>query len=518
MVYATITGEMSNSEDALKDLINGTPDVMKAIIKDVMAFVSIDNMKSTVDATATEFIKNINMNAVGHDLRVAAEKILADAVADEVGEAISGLAEKYADDLGLGGFGIAGENPIKFQGAAQKLAEGDIKGVFAIDPVRVKLRTPVIDLDGFMKYTPEHPVYGDVWLGDIDMTIKVPKRFTFNAIYFNGRKDDIAYWFCQITPPESNNTAYELGKPLPKTAKPLQDPVDIGVAKIVGASGRLYHHMKETPNSGIVPDASMRYGAFMHFVFYDKGSSGKNLRLEVSGEINTAESGDYTIAFDGNLQLRSNTVEVMEIDESAVVQGLVMIRYNSAEEHFLGYAKVVVNDPGKLCASASLLVDVKPGKWRVAIGSREDRIVFVPGCVGWSPTGWLDLNESVAELGLGVQYSGGAKSPNIDLKFVEFNVQVEAGIAFGIVAAVQYNPDFALLKAGVWVDIWASIIANYKLPLKDWKKITLVEIYIRGDLVIIFNPPPTAIQGRLDGTCKIIGFSIDFSAKIDKTI
>jgi hypothetical protein len=517
-VYAAISGERDDAEEALETLIKGTPKVLDSIIRDVIAFVSVDNIRSTVEATASGLVQNISPSDIGHDLRKAAEDVLKDLINQEAQEALTNLAEHYAEDLGLGGFDVGGENPINFVGAAERLAKGDIKGIFAIDPVRVKLRTPVIDLDGFMSYTPQHPVYGDVWLGDIDMTIKVPKKFAFNAIYFNGRKDDISYWFCQITPPGGNDKPYELGKPLPKAAKALEKPVDIGIAKIVGAAGRLYHHMKEAPNNGIVPDASMRYGAYMHFVFYDKGQNGKNLRLEVSGEINSSENGDYTIAFDGNLQIRSNSVNVLEIDKTAIVQGTVMIRYNSAEEHFLGYAKVVVNKPGSLCAQASLLVDVKPGKWRVAIGTREERVIFVPACAGWSPTGWLDLNQNVAELGLGLQYSARAKSPNVNLGFVKFNVQFDAGFAFGIVAAVQYAPSFALLKAGVWVDIWASIIANYKFPLRDWKSKTLVEIYIRGDLFIIFNPPPTTAEGKLNGTCKVVGFKIKFKASFKKEI
>jgi hypothetical protein len=36
------------------------------------------------------------------------------------------------------------------------------------------------------------PTYGDVWLGDIDMIIKVPKKFAFIAIYFNGKKEGIS--------------------------------------------------------------------------------------------------------------------------------------------------------------------------------------------------------------------------------------------------------------------------------------------------------------------------------------
>ena len=520
IVYASITGDGGDSKEALKALIDGTPAVVKAIFKDVENFVSIDHIRSTIESTADDFVKNINVSEVGHDLRVAGEKILKEAINKEAAKALGGLAEKYAPGLNLSSMGGEGKNPINFVGVAGRLAKGDIKGAFAIDPVRVRLRTPVIELDGFMKYTPKHPVYGDVWVGDIDMTFKVPKRFSFNAIYFNGRKDEISYWFCQITPPEDSNKPYELGKPLSKRAKPLKDPVDIGMAKIVGASGRLYHHMKEAPGNGIVPDASMKYGAFMHFVFFDKKDNGANLRLEVSGEINSSENGDYTIAFDGNLQVRSKKPEIFNINKGTDVQGTVIIRYNSAEEHFFGYAKVILRTKeNALCAEASLLVDVKPGKWRIAIGSREERIIFVPGCAGWSPTGWLDINQNEAELGLGVQYAGQPDTPTIPIGPYLAKVKVDAGFAFGILAVVQYSPNFALQKAGVWADLWANVNLDYKLLIsKNWKSVSLVEIFIRGDMVIIFNPPPTVLEGKLNGHVKVLFFDISFQANMRKEL
>jgi hypothetical protein len=102
---------------------------------------------------------------------------------------------------------------------------------------------------------------------------------------------------------------------------------------------------------------------------------------------------------------------------------------------------------------------------------------------------------------------------------VKFNVQVDAGFAFGIQAVIQYNPTFALMRAGVWVDIWANIIANYKFAWKrKWKSVTLVEIFIRGDLMIIFIPSPTTLEGKLNGHVKVLGFSVNFKAQMKKEI
>jgi hypothetical protein len=214
--------------------------------------------------------------------------------------------------------------------------------------------------------------------------------------------------------------------------------------------------------------------------------------------------------------MRNDSVRVLEIDPEAEIMGTVTIRYNSAEEHFFGYATVDVNSK-QLCAHGSLLVDVKPGHWRVAIGSREDRVVFVPGCAGWSPTGWLDINESTASLGLGVQYSAHADE-DLDLGFVEVGIIVDAGFAFGIQATIQYDPSFALMSAGVWVDLWATVYATYDFKVGKSHSITLVDIFVRGDLTVTFNPPPTTVEGKVRGSVKILYFTANFNANLKKQL
>ena len=517
-VYSALVGNGGGAGDALEGLVTGMPGVMKDIFRDAAGFVSLDNITSMVTGLGSDIVNNIQVDAIAAEMRSNAEKALKKALNDAAANLVSGVAEDFANDVlavNVGG----SDQSIDFVGAGTRLAKGDIKGVLAMDPVHVKLNTSILELDGYIQYTPEDPTFGDVWAGDIDMFIKVPRPFAMNATYINGRVDDLSYWFCQITPPRGDGKPYKIGEVIPKTAKPLDKPANIGIAEIVGASGRLYHHMSETPAGGIIPDANMKFGAFMHFVFYDINTSGKNLRLEVSGEINTQANGDVTVAFDGNLQLQSVSPNVLEPDENAPVQGTVQIRYNSAEKHFFGYAKVVLEKPNVLCAQGSLLVDVKPGKWRVALGSREERLTFVPGCVGWSPTGWLDLNQNVAELGVGVQWSILARTPSIPFLVFKVRFAVEAGLAFGILAAIQYRPNFALVKAGIWVDLYVKLIMEHKVFWRrKWKKVTLVDILLKGDLIIYFIPKPTRLEGSLRGHVKVLFFKGKVNASFSKEI
>ncbi|MBY0434948.1 MAG: hypothetical protein K2U26_12635, partial [Cyclobacteriaceae bacterium] len=124
-------------------------------------------------------------------------------------------------------------------------------------------------------------------------------------------------------------------------------------------------------------------------------------------------------------------------------------------------------------------------------------------------------------LGLGVQYSVNAKTPTIWLFLFEVNVGVDAGLAFGVVVAVRYNPNFALLRAGIWADLWADIVVNYKstLPFSKWKSFSLLKIYAQGDLLLTFEPKPSTLEGKLKGYVRLLGlFSVDFDAGFKKEI
>ncbi|MEO9964868.1 MAG: hypothetical protein ABJF11_03715 [Reichenbachiella sp.] len=524
IVYGVFEGKPLAGGDALEGVVTGIPTIIEDAAKDALNMVKPDKLASTIQALGQDFITNISVGDIAHDISSHIDDIIKQALKDAANDKINDIASQYANEVLNFGEGDA-QIPIDFVGVATRLAKGDVKGIFAADPVRVKLNTPVIALDGFIKYTPDDAVFGDVWSGDVIMSVKVPRPFQLNALYFNGKKGDTHYWFCQIDPAFGDKSqGRQPGDVLSKEPREMPKPVSMGIVDLVGISGRLYHHMSEQPSGIIVPDEAMKYGAYLNMVLFDKSTNGEVMRLQLAGEINSKENGDYTVALEGNAHLLGqNTVK--DGDKRAVIQGTVKISYNSAEKHFIGYASVDLKHEA-LCAHGSLLVDVKPGKWRVAIGTREDRLSFIPACAGWAPTGWLDVNQNVAELGLGVSFSLSAQSPTINLFIVKFNVAVDAGVAFGVQAAVQYRPSFALVKAGVWLDVWVTLDVNYQtrkitwrgFSWSSWKSITLVDIFIRGDLVMIFKPSPTTLEGSVRGHVSVLCFSKNFNAHMSKTL
>jgi len=154
----------------------------------------------------------------------------------------------------------------------------------------------------------------------------------------------------------------------------------------------------------------------------------------------------------------------------------------------------------------------------VALGNRDERLRFVPGCVGWAPTGWLDINQNEAELGLGVEWSISASTPTLNLFVYKIKFGVEAGLAVGIMAAVQYNPSLALARAGIWADLWARIIMQHKKKFGKWKTVVLVDISLSGDLTVYFIPKPTVVEGDLRGRVKVLFFNKSIKAHMRKEL
>ncbi len=505
---------------AAGNLAKDFPAMVRQIGDDVFKQVNPRNLASTIGRTGHDILNGIDHNELlsrlGQAVVAGAGAIVADALKDVAGEKLEGLVGSISGGAGADAIASLGIS-MNFDNLGEKLKKGQIHKVFVLDPSNIAVNTKFVSFAGTINYTADDPTFGAVWKGDIVFTVKVPqpKEFSLNGIYINGRKDALSYWFCQLSTADNDTKP---GGPMTKLARPLKDPIDLGPVQLAAASGRLYHHMKEVDKGQlVVPDAGTRYGAFLNFVMFDKPQQGGAFRLAVAADVNVAADGNYLIEFDGDLQLVNKNPTVEKPDESAMARGGVSIRYNSAESHFLGKAFVIVNKPGVLCAEGDLLVDVRPSNWRVAIGSREQRIVFIPTCAGWSPTGWLNLDPQVAELGLGLQYSFTAGPVGFDAKVISLHVRADAGVAAGIQAKVQYKPSLAINEVGIWADLWAKILVDYKTPIAKGT-VTLVDILCKGDLVMVFNPKPTTLKGNVRGYVRVVGIGCDFDASFSKAM
>jgi hypothetical protein len=195
--------------------------------------------------------------------------------------------------------------------------------------------------------------------------------------------------------------------------------------------------------------------------------------------------------------------------------GEIEIKYNSAEKHFLGYARVELNKDPVICASGSLLVDVKPGHWRIAIGQRErlKQIRILPKCGGWGARGWLDLNQDEAFLGLGLEYAVKKEFGNPGP--ISVKVGIDAGVAVGIQAKINYSP-LRLNAAGFWAEMWARVYLKWRILFAK-KTFNLVDLRISGDMWIYFYPDKY-LEGKLKGRIKAAVFNFGFEKNFKKDL
>jgi hypothetical protein len=515
MLVNLLDGKVSFSK-IVNNLADDIPSMVTGIGKDVGDAVNIKKMKGDINNLADDAIGNIKVNDINNILIRAidaeASKIVSKYLSKISSKAINNLVNKITNNDGgvsaSAGVGIK----MNFKDLGRNLKEGRVDKIVKLDAVSIALKTKFVSFAGLIKYSAGDAVYGNIWKGDIVLNINLPKKFALEGIYINGRKDDIPYWFCQISGADSKQKP---GGALDKVAKPLTQPVLLGPVKLVGASGRLYHHMSEIPGQAIIPDANTAYGAFMNFIFFDANNNGTSMRLSVGAGVEIKEDGNYVIDFEGDVEAGNKNPQVTVLDPLAMGAGGLSLNYNSAESHFLGKGWLIIKSKS-LCAKGNFLVDVKPDYWLVQIGSRDDMIMITPGCIGWGAAGWVGVNQTTANIGLGLSYSL-STDLGIDLKAVKGGLHIDAGAAAGIEATAQYKPDFKLLQAGIWIDLWANIAVYYSTAAKSGS-FNLVNINCKGDLLMTFDPPPTNIAGTLHGHVEILCFGIDFDSGFEKTL
>jgi hypothetical protein len=498
------------------DLAAEIPDIINDIGKDVLEAINRDKLRGTIVKMGDDALGNIRIKEIDdiliHAIDAKASKIISNKISNMASDAVNNLTNKIMNENGnvSGNLGLGAK--MNFQNLGRNLKEGRVDKIVKLDAVSIKLKTKFVSFEGLIKYTADDGTYGDIWKGDVILTVNLPKKFELGGIYINGRKDDMPYWFCQISGVDKTDKP---GTAMDKSAKPLSQSVALGPVNLVGASGRLYHHMTDKAGYGILPDAKTKYGAFVNFVFFDARNKGTAMRLAVGAGVEIKEDGNYVIDFEGDVEVGNKNPQVTISDPLAMGAGGLSLNYNSAESHFLGKGWLEIKSKA-LCASGNFMVDVKPGYWTVQIGTRDNMLKITPGCIGWGAAGWIGVNQTTANIGLGLSYSISTDF-GLNLKVVKGGLHIDAGIAAGIQATAQYKPDFKLLQAGVWIDLWADIEVYYSTPAKSGS-FNLVSISCKGDLLMTFDPPPTNLAGTLYGHIEVLCFGVDFDAGFEKTL
>ncbi len=511
IIFAMLEGEMDKSfvED---ELFKNTAQVGEEIAVDFYNnHINPEAIAIKIKNTAKTTLKNINT-------RELLEQILRDFAKQMITlDNIAALANTLGFD-NLAGYLLAEgsfanelvSTGINFAGMGQKSAED----YFSLDPSNINIQTPWLSLTGVTEFYPDDTTYGDIWRSDISLVIKKPKDIPLQGTYINGKfKNGKDFWFAQVA---ADDQPIAPGGPIRKKARAVAQPIDLGFVQVMAASVRVYKHMREQGGVNITPDESVMYGGYFNFILFDKKKKGGNLRLDLEGELIADADGEIQIDFAGRMQMLNKEVDV-DTASSSMANVDIFVHYNSREEHFLGQVIASIQSPA-LCCEGFLEVETKPDYWHVYVGTYEQKVKITPACAGWGGVGYLMLNNTQLEVGLGVSLQFAAKA-GFDIGIFALGISVEGYAAAGVTAGLQYRPSLKILKAGVWLELYAKVVLRYKAFLIKGS-VTLLELYVMADLFMYFDPPPTLLEGSVKGYAAILNGLIkcDFDAGFKKTL
>lgn len=514
-----ILNDILNGQISFNSVLNGMADNLPAQLRgmgnDAFAMINMKRMEGTMVNIGRDAMGGVKLTDIDDLLRRAVEaevsNLVSKAISNKASEVVNSLANNIAGQDGEVSASVGLGVKMNFDNLGRNLKEGKVDKVVKLDAVSVALNTKFVAFAGLIYYSADDPVYGDIWKGGVKLDVKMPKKFSLQGTYVNGRKDEMPYWFCQISGAGSTT---KIGEPMDKKAKKLSSAVSLGPVELVAASGRLYHHMTDIPGRAIVPDPNTNFGAGVNFTFFDAASHGRAVRLGVGANVEIKLDGNYVIDFEGDIQMVNLNPQPEVPDLTCSGGGGVSLHYNSAESHFIGKGWVLFQK--NFCAKGNFFVETKPGYWNVQIGTREDMIMVTPSCIGWGAAGWIGVNQTTANLGLGLSYSCHTRI-GLNVGPVGGGINIDAGIASGINATVQYKPTIKLMQAGIWVDLWANVGIDWHTKIKSGY-INLVNVNCKGDLLMTFNPPPTTLRGTVRGHVSVLCFGVDFNAGIEKQL
>ncbi len=523
---AFLGGQGENFEEALlQELDAGANGIIRAVGNTFKPESVVNMLEGVVTNTFNGINKDSIFNEMKSQVMERGAEYLVSKGLDELGDALSGdLADYVNTAQQLYETGINIKNTVENIANIIKDPKKALKDLAADRmPIR-NPNNPLFDLNGYVQFYQYHPNYGDVWVGDVDLTIKIPTQFTLNTHYLQGKKDDVSYYFAEIKVTDESNGTRELGDPLDELA-PAQfsNGPRLGSVRLVGIGGRLYKHMNIQEDKTILPDASIRYGWKMGLVLFDEETGGGKMRIAVSGGQIKAENGDNTWNFEGEMQMGSPNPQFDEKDDRASMHGLLSFSYNASKKEFIGYVEGNVKTTG-ICVSGSFLINTRPGYWRVAIGTFEEPIDVTAPCPGLRFIGYVDISSERFEVGGGIGLGGEIKIPknkNIDIWIAQGNVVAYAWVEIGGGFAVRWKPHFTPEKLFFWLEASAGIDVNYRTraifnPTKkwnSWKSKKLLEILIRGDALLNFYPKPVYIEGSFKMKFRIVGIGFSFTAR-----
>lgn len=503
---------LNNIIDNADTLFNGLKDTL------VYAFKQSGNVESlltTGKSLVTDAFDNMDWNEVKN-------KILEYAVQQGVNVLLlNGLNEVLGNfDSGVLD-GLMNNVSFDFSNLGEKIEEGDISGIVSFDPTNIKIETTACNIEGQLKHTEDDPQYGDHWRAYVAVKFKKPEKLQgigIEALFITGKTTFSApsnmpvagapviidssmysYWFASLA---------VTGLSIPLSPIPLE---------MYGIDGFAYHHMQRaTPQSFPLPCRENKLGLGIGFIFTDVASSGKLLKLDLQLEvvINTG-AWSMEMATIADVAHRKNDANGYS-NPLATATGIM--GYYSNIKTFKGQIDVVFHTQPLLCAGGTIKFnfDGLNNTWEISAGTQAQPIYAKLLCKDWlSITTFIEAENAGLKAGMNLNIDIAARSPWLDFG----NVEVRGTAAFYLIldtyVDVQFQPDFRLNEAYVYLSMGASVGVDYKLSEDgDIHTFTIAGIALAGYGHYRAAPEGT-LTGGLEGTVTVLGISCGLDINVN---
>jgi hypothetical protein len=517
---------ITNPDFSLSDIDLDLDDMVEQNFTMLQNKISFEYFSDRITTTIDDAISGFNWDAVkdsilgdllGGSVEAFIEEKITEAVSNALGETagvVGGLAQNVFMD---------------FSNLGQKLKDDDLSGIIKFDPSYIVIITPVVDMEGFVKFTNDDPIWGDSFQAMLNATIKKPVKLNAFAKYINGSKpiQDVTgmtdeekkfvptykFWFLE---------AGVHGFAVPLTPIPIA---------LTGFEGKIYHHMvRAGSNKDYVPSDSVRFGIGSRVFMADAASMGKVAAFDIGLELELV-SGGFNLIMDGNAFIANTGVtfggggggadaggdgkgKELTLDRTIVLAEGFM-HYNSIEKHFLATMNVELNTSPLLCAGGGMIIDISKDWWQFAIGTRDEPIKLSLLCKTDIFKGWFDINKSGLDIGIFTNIDINVQSPWINLGVGKFRGWAYFFFDFEAELLVSWSPDFGIQKGRIFVDIGAGVGIDWETLIKSGS-FTIAAVNMGGELEFA-TIPEAYLRGEVHGSVTVLGCSAGVSMSADIT-
>lgn len=421
-----------------------------------------------------------------------------------------------------------------------------------------ELETPVaielgpVAFEASFSYLQDDPIYGNSVQAFLSLDLKVPTPFNAMGKIVVGEKEGTNYWFAQVGagilenfPPDSAlqvqrdeaaATAAASAASMPPPTGPGKPTtaqknktstfkgIPLGPVFLTTFEGRIYHHMNHVAGGDIsdadyVPDPNIEFGFFVRIGAVDAVTNGGSFSVDGSIEANFNASGLNTLAIAADVMVGNSATSDGGGGESSAsaIQVSGTMTLNIPQERFTATMSADISNES-FCASGTFFIDVSPTIFELNVGTEDDKIAITPGCAGWGGQGYVLIDTSKIEVGIGVSFTAEAGTGELGWGPVIFEVDASVGIEGGVIAALEYTPEIRFLKAGIYIRAWASIDVSYVVFFVPGE-FNLASASLSGNLTLYFEPV-RKLKGDLSGELSILDgtFVFDFELPINETL